>query len=169
MLNNHRLSAIFVTTAAVALLLLASLVAGSAAQELPDFGSFGTDQVVPRVVTPSPDSPAQPPPTSRFPTPEEQKPTQIPRFTARPAPDEGVAAPAPQPANTLDWQILENPNGSQTVILLDRSRQVLAVYEIQQDSGVINLKSVRKVSWDLQLEHFNTNKPTPQDLREMER
>lgn len=66
------------------------------------------------------------------------------------------------------WQILQNPNGPHTAILFDPNRQVIAVYQIDSASGAITLKSVRNVSWDLQIEDYNSNKPAPQDIRSMQ-
>ena len=92
-----------------------------------------------------------------------------PRFT-----EERPRLLQPTPAlqtggSPIDWQVLHNPNGPPLVLLFDRSERVLAVYQVDLASGLISLKSVRKITWDLQIEHFNTSKPTPNDLREMER
>lgn len=78
-----------------------------------------------------------------------------------------VSTTPPSDSEKLTWQVLNNPEGWPTVILFDRSRQVLAVYQVSPESGLISLKSVRRVAWDLELDHFNTNKPTPEDVRGM--
>lgn len=122
--------------------------------------------------TPLAVAPQQSPGQSTIPTkPAGDTPSSLPGLPNF-APEASVGS-FPSPANpdtgtnSLDWQILNNPKGSSTVIVFDRSQQVLAVYQIDPDSGLISLKSVRKLTWDLGLEHFNTNKPTPQDLRGM--
>ena len=78
-----------------------------------------------------------------------------------------AGAPRHNPSNPIDWQIIQNPKESPFVILFDRSRQVLAVYQIDTTTGSINLTSVRKVAWDLDLQQHNTNKPTPLDISQM--
>lgn len=67
-----------------------------------------------------------------------------------------------------EWQILQNPNGPHTAILFDPNRQVIAVYQINSETGAITLKSVRNVTWDLQIEDYNSNKPAPKDIRAMQ-
>jgi hypothetical protein len=46
-------------------------------------------------------------------------------------------------------------------------QQVLCVYEVGRMNGNITLKSVRQLSWDLQLDEFNTTNPSPRDIRAM--
>ncbi len=53
----------------------------------------------------------------------------------------------------------------QQVVVLDPLRRVLAVYHIDLDSGGIQLKAVRQIGWDLQLENFNGAKPLPREVR----
>jgi hypothetical protein len=55
--------------------------------------------------------------------------------------------------------------GRQQVTLIDPKARVMAVYQIERSSGQITLKSVRNVHWDLQMEEFNGNSPSPRDLR----
>lgn len=55
--------------------------------------------------------------------------------------------------------------GRQQVTLIDPQARVMAVYQIDRSSGQITLKSVRNVHWDLQMEEFNGNSPSPRDLR----
>jgi hypothetical protein len=51
------------------------------------------------------------------------------------------------------------------VAVVDAQQRVLCVYEINRTSGNITLKSVRRLSWDLQLDEFNTTNPSPRDIR----
>lgn len=53
----------------------------------------------------------------------------------------------------------------QQVVVLDPRSRVLAVYHIDLDSGGIQLKAVRQIGWDLQLENFNGAKPLPREVR----
>lgn len=55
--------------------------------------------------------------------------------------------------------------GRQQVTLIDPKARVMAVYHVERSSGQITLKSVRNVHWDLQMEEFNGNSPSPRDLR----
>jgi hypothetical protein len=51
------------------------------------------------------------------------------------------------------------------VTVIDVSKQVMATYQVDRQSGEITLKSVRNITWDLQMRDFNTGKPLPQDIR----
>ncbi|MBM4000311.1 MAG: hypothetical protein FJ297_12380 [Planctomycetes bacterium] len=51
--------------------------------------------------------------------------------------------------------------------VVDPDRRAIAVYEVHRTSGSVTLKSVRNLTWDLQLEEFNTVNPTPRDIRAM--
>lgn len=82
-----------------------------------------------------------------------------PAFGAQPA-------PAGEGADALQLRVLHNPQGPPTMAVLDPVRQVLAVYQVDPTSGQISLRSVRLVRFDLRLDDFQTNKPSPADLRE---
>lgn len=68
---------------------------------------------------------------------------------------------------TIDWRILENPQGPHAALFFDPVRQVFAVYHVDSASGQIMLKSVRNVSADLRLEQFNSSNPAPKDIQSM--
>ena len=53
----------------------------------------------------------------------------------------------------------------QQVVVLDPQHRVLAVYHIDLTSGGIQLKAVRQIRWDLQLENFNGAQPLPREVR----
>lgn len=78
-----------------------------------------------------------------------------------------VAPVAAGSAATIDWRILENPQGPHTALFFDPVRQVFAVYHVDSASGQIMLKSVRNVSADLRLEQFNSSNPAPKDIQSM--
>ncbi|MGL4515028.1 MAG: hypothetical protein ACRCT8_18235 [Lacipirellulaceae bacterium] len=81
-----------------------------------------------------------------------------------------IPPPAAMVAGGLEWQILQNPNTpAASVVILDPVRRVLAVYHIDSASGQISLKSVRNLTWDLQLEGFNTKEPQPAEVRDTNR
>ena len=57
--------------------------------------------------------------------------------------------------------------GPQAVTVIDPDRRVMAVYHVDRATGEIALKSVRNLSWDLELVEFNSAAPLPQDIRAM--
>ena len=60
---------------------------------------------------------------------------------------------------------LEGNAETSQIALVDPKGKVISVYGIDRASGEIKLKSVRKVEWDLQLDDFNGNRPTPKEIR----
>ena len=60
------------------------------------------------------------------------------------------------------------PNGVQQVVIHDTRAQTMAVYHIEGGGGRIQLKSVRDLTWDLKMEHFNGQSPLPAELRQMQ-
>ncbi|MDO4629912.1 MAG: hypothetical protein Q4C70_12075 [Planctomycetia bacterium] len=58
------------------------------------------------------------------------------------------------------------PEGQvQQVTIIDPTQKVLCVYHINMVSGQIELKSARKIEWDLQLIFLNSKRPLPQDVQ----
>jgi hypothetical protein len=55
--------------------------------------------------------------------------------------------------------------GALTVTVIDPRQRVMAVYHVDRNSGEITPKSVRNITWDLQMVEFNSGKPLPQDIR----
>jgi hypothetical protein len=55
--------------------------------------------------------------------------------------------------------------GALTVTVIDPRQRALAVYHVDRTNGEISLKSVRNITWDLQMMENNTGKPLPQDIR----
>lgn len=58
-------------------------------------------------------------------------------------------------------------SGYQQVTVIDSRTNRLAVYHVAQATGEIELKSVRDVTWDLKLDHFNGVDPLPRAIRGM--
>jgi hypothetical protein len=52
-----------------------------------------------------------------------------------------------------------------TATVVDPKQRVMAVYHVDRASGEISLKSVRNLTWDLQMIEFNSGNPLPQDIR----
>jgi hypothetical protein len=50
-------------------------------------------------------------------------------------------------------------------VAVDPQHKSLAVYHVDLVTGKLALKSVRNVTWDLQMRDYNTEDPLPQDIR----
>lgn len=57
--------------------------------------------------------------------------------------------------------------GGQQIVIIDSDSRSLASYHVKGDTGEIELKSVRNIRWDLQMDVFNGQDPKPQDIREL--
>jgi hypothetical protein len=59
--------------------------------------------------------------------------------------------------------------GVQQVTIIDPKSRAMAVYHVKKATStgetVIELKSVRKFEWDLQMEEFNATTPLPREVR----
>ena len=78
--------------------------------------------------------------------------------------------PTSYPATSQSQLIaLATPAGQkyQQVTVIDPAGRVMTVYHVDLASGRIELKSVRNITWDLQMIEFDTAKPTPQEVRSM--
>jgi CubicO group peptidase (beta-lactamase class C family) len=78
--------------------------------------------------------------------------------------------PAPvsrPPTSNLITHVLSAEGGPQTVVVVDPSQRVLAVYHVDKTTGEIALRSVRNITWDLEMVEFNSGKPLPQDIRNL--
>ena len=64
---------------------------------------------------------------------------------------------------------LRGPAGNhrQQVTVIDAKRRVMGVYHIDNQTGRIELVSVRDISWDLKMEQFNGTDPLPGEIRAM--
>lgn len=51
------------------------------------------------------------------------------------------------------------------VAILDPQSRVLSVYYISPNDGQIQLKSVRPLTWDFEMNGFNTGDPLPKDIQ----
>lgn len=56
-------------------------------------------------------------------------------------------------------------DGRQQITVVDSRQRVMAVYHVDRASGALSLKSVRNLNWDLLIEDFNSDKPTPREVR----
>lgn len=59
----------------------------------------------------------------------------------------------------------EQGRSAQQVTVIDPKTRVMAVYHVKEQNGEIELKSVRKFDYDLQMEEFNATSPLPREVR----
>lgn len=52
-----------------------------------------------------------------------------------------------------------------TVTVVDPRQRAMAIYHVDRATGEIALKSVRNLTWDLQMVQYNSGNPLPQDIR----
>jgi hypothetical protein len=79
---------------------------------------------------------------------------------------QGPFAPDPS-SSALVTHVLPAESGSQAVVVVDAGQRVMAVYHVDKTTGEIALRSVRNLTWDLQMLEFNSGEPLPQDIRDM--
>ncbi len=86
----------------------------------------------------------------------------------------GQSAAQPEPGSVAE--LLEAGQGlvaveldgnetADALAVIDPVARRVAVYQVDRSSGAITLRSVRNVTWDLQLDEFNGTKPTPREIR----
>ena len=61
--------------------------------------------------------------------------------------------------------VTANDGLPQVVTVIDPRTRVMAVYHVDRSSGEITPKSVRNITWDLQMIEYNSGEPLPQDIR----
>jgi hypothetical protein len=55
----------------------------------------------------------------------------------------------------------------QMLVVIDPRERVLGVYHVNLLTGEVELKSVRNVTWDLQMLEFNGVSPLPREIRSL--
>jgi hypothetical protein len=81
------------------------------------------------------------------------------------APNPSAATNSAAANSELFTHVTPSGDGSQVVTVMDPRTRVMAVYHVERTSGKIVLKSVRNVTWDLQMIEYNTGDHLPQDIR----
>jgi hypothetical protein len=76
-----------------------------------------------------------------------------------------AAVAAPATGDGLSVAHVELPDGRQQTTVIDIRTRTMAVYHIDPRTGVIALKSVRNLGWDLQIDDYNSGKPQPREIR----
>ena len=59
----------------------------------------------------------------------------------------------------------DSGEGRQQITVIDSRNRSLAVYHVDRATGGLSLKSVRNIQHDLLIEDFNSEKPTPREVR----
>ena len=59
------------------------------------------------------------------------------------------------------------PDGRRLLLVVDPASRHAAVYHVDADRGTLTLRSARDISWDLMVEDFNGQEPTPAALRNL--
>jgi hypothetical protein len=87
--------------------------------------------------------------------------------TATPMVSYQSVQPSSQPTGNLITHVLPTEGGPQAIVVVDPVQRVLAVYHVDKATGEVALRSVRNITWDLQMVEFNSGEPLPQDIRNM--
>lgn len=90
------------------------------------------------------------------------------------APDRGNAfaqrtGSSPSATSTGELIALSTTVGDkyQQVTVIDPKLRAMSVYRVDLASGFVELRCVRNIHWDLQMEYFNGNGLSPQEIRLM--
>ena len=83
--------------------------------------------------------------------------------------ESGYGSPVNYPSTTQAAELITHVTAaegqSQVVTVIDPRTRVMAVYRVERATGQITPKSVRNITWDLQMIEFNSGEPLPQDIR----
>lgn len=88
-----------------------------------------------------------------------------PAFPAFPPGGSRAAVAATATVDGLSVAHVELPDGRQQTTVIDVRTRAMAVYHVNPQTGVITLKSVRNLGWDLQIDDYNSGKPQPREVR----
>ena len=86
------------------------------------------------------------------------------RSSSEPA-DGPLAEPSRVQSAELITHVTAADGEPQLVTVIDPRQRVMAVYHVDRASGQIALRSIRNITWDLQMIEFNSGDPMPQDVR----
>ena len=76
-----------------------------------------------------------------------------------------VNYPSTAQASELITHVTAADGQLQVVTVVDPRQRVLAVYHVDRTTGQITPKSVRNITWDLQMIEYDSGDPLPQDIR----
>ena len=74
---------------------------------------------------------------------------------------------APEASKDVIALTTQLADGREQLTLIDTRQRVVGVYHIDQATGEMALRSVRNISWDLQMTQFNVVSPLPQEIRSL--
>jgi len=71
------------------------------------------------------------------------------------------------PAGNGELIVVPTPLGDkgQMLTVIDPRSQTIGVYSVELPGGRITLRSVRNITWDLQMTEFNGDNPLPREIR----
>jgi hypothetical protein len=81
-----------------------------------------------------------------------------------------AVAPMPLVGNSppaLVTYVGSSAGDTQIITVIDPAQRAMAIYHVNGTTGEIALKSVRNMTWDLQMVQYNSGKPLPQEVRDM--
>ena len=87
------------------------------------------------------------------------------RSSSEPAYAPPIDLPGRANSSELFTQVTATDGQPLTVTVIDPKQRVMAIYHVDRASGEIMPKSVRNITWDLQIIEYNSGKPLPQDIR----
>lgn len=58
-------------------------------------------------------------------------------------------------------------NQYQVITVIDSTKKVMAVYQVDLASGSIKMCAIRKLTYDMEIENLNTQKPLPREIRQL--
>ena len=87
------------------------------------------------------------------------------RSSSEPAYGPSSDLPSRAGSSELFTQVTADNGLPLTVTVVDPRQRVMAVYHVDRATGEISPKSVRNITWDLQMVEYNSGKPLPQDIR----
>lgn len=53
----------------------------------------------------------------------------------------------------------------QQIVVVDPKQKTFAVYHVELSTGAVELRSVRNITWDLQITHYNGKNPLPSEIQ----
>jgi hypothetical protein len=85
--------------------------------------------------------------------------------SSEPAQGPPVNYPAAGQEAELITHVTAAEGQSLVVTVIDPRTRAMAVYHVDRGTGQITPRSVRNITWDLQMIEFNSGDPLPQDIR----
>jgi hypothetical protein len=76
-----------------------------------------------------------------------------------------MASRAPLEDTGLFTKVTAESGQPLIVTVVDPRQRAMAIYHVDRATGEIALKSVRNLTWDLQMVQYNSGNPLPQDIR----